>query len=130
MTDTELPKSCDCGGVGYRHFPGEAEDCLVQKSIKEGIRLQKDKLEARAKLEAEAALEAKAALELDLVNHPPHYSSHPSGIECIQVTEHFNFNMGNAIKYIWRADEKGNALQDLEKAKWYIEREIKKRKES
>ena len=66
--------------------------------------------------------------EPDLVNHPPHYGSHPSGIECIQVTEHFNFNIGNAIKYLWRADEKGNALQDLEKAKWYVEREIQRRK--
>lgn len=68
-----------------------------------------------------------SAKKPDLVNHPPHYGSHPSGVECITVTEHFNFNMGNAIKYIWRADEKGNPLQDLEKAKWYIEREIKKR---
>ena len=65
--------------------------------------------------------------EPDLVNHPPHYGSHPSGVECITITEHFNFNMGNAIKYIWRADGKGNPLQDLEKAKWYIEREIKRR---
>lgn len=65
----------------------------------------------------------------DLVNHPPHYKSHPSGIECIQITEHMGFNLGNAIKYIWRADEKGKAIEDLQKAAWYIEREIKKRKE-
>lgn len=64
----------------------------------------------------------------DMVNHPPHYTSHPSGIECIQITEHMGFCIGNAIKYLWRADEKGNALEDLEKAKWYIEREIAKRK--
>ena len=60
----------------------------------------------------------------DLVNHPPHYTSHPSGIECIQVTEHLSFCIGNAIKYLWRADEKGSAEQDLRKAIWYIEREI------
>lgn len=60
----------------------------------------------------------------DLVNHPPHYTSHPSGVECIQVTEHLNFCVGNAIKYLWRAGEKGSYVQDLEKAKWYIEREI------
>ena len=59
-----------------------------------------------------------------MVNHPPHYTSHPSGIECIQVTEHMSFCVGNAIKYLWRADEKGNAIEDLEKASWYIEREI------
>lgn len=61
------------------------------------------------------------------VDHPPHYTAHPSGVECIQITEHMGFNLGNAIKYIWRADLKGNSIQDLEKAKWYIERELKKR---
>lgn len=62
----------------------------------------------------------------DNVNHPKHYNNHPSGIECIQVSEHMNFCLGNAIKYIWRADLK-NGLEDLEKAKWYIEREIQRR---
>lgn len=63
----------------------------------------------------------------DLINHPPHYTAHPSGVECIQITEHMGFNLGNAVKYIWRADEKGNALEDLQKARWYIEREIDRR---
>ena len=63
----------------------------------------------------------------DPVNHPKHYTEHPSGIECIQITEHMGFNLGNAIKYIWRADLKGASLEDLAKAVWYIEREIKKR---
>ncbi|WP_231289872.1 DUF3310 domain-containing protein [Komagataeibacter europaeus] len=61
------------------------------------------------------------------VNHPRHYNAHPSGIECIQVVEHMSFNLGNALKYIWRADEKGNALEDLKKAEWYIKREIARR---
>lgn len=61
---------------------------------------------------------------LDSVNHPQHYTAHPSGVECIQITEHMNFNKGNAIKYIWRAGEKGKEVEDLRKAKWYIEREI------
>ena len=64
----------------------------------------------------------------DAVNHPKHYTSHPSGIECITVTEHMGFNLGNAVKYIWRADLKADAIEDLEKARWYIEREIQKRK--
>ena len=64
----------------------------------------------------------------DVVNHPKHYTEHPSGIECIQVTEHMGFCLGNAVKYIWRADLKGNAIEDLEKAEWYIRREIEKRK--
>jgi hypothetical protein len=63
----------------------------------------------------------------DIVNHPPHYTSHPSGVECIQITEHMGFNLGNALKYIWRCDLKRDAIEDLEKAKWYIEREIAKR---
>lgn len=59
------------------------------------------------------------------VSHPKHYTSHPSGVECIAVTEHFNFNLGNAIKYIWRAGLKNaDALTDLKKAQWYVEREI------
>lgn len=64
----------------------------------------------------------------DQIN-PQHYKSHPSGVECITVTEHFNFCLGNAIKYIWRAGLKGDALEDLEKAKWYLEREIARRKQ-
>lgn len=64
----------------------------------------------------------------DPVNHPKHYRTHPSGVETIQITEHFNFNLGNAIKYIWRADEKGKPLEDLEKARWYVDREIERRK--
>ncbi|MFN9291257.1 MAG: DUF3310 domain-containing protein [Planctomyces sp.] len=62
----------------------------------------------------------------DAVDHPPHYTSHASGIECIQVTEHMTFNLGNAIKYIWRADLKGKSVEDLSKAAWYINREIER----
>ena len=65
--------------------------------------------------------------ENDPVNHPKHYTDHPSGIECIQITEHMGFCLGNAIKYIWRADLKHDAIEDLNKAKWYIEREILRR---
>lgn len=61
---------------------------------------------------------------IDKVNHPKHYNTHPSGVECILIVEHFNFCLGNAIKYIWRANEKGNQLEDLKKARWYIDREI------
>ena len=69
----------------------------------------------------------------DNVNHPDHYTSHPSGVECIDITEHYDFCIGNAIKYLWRAglkteDGKTNAqkeLEDLQKAQWYIARKIK-----
>lgn len=63
-------------------------------------------------------------LHYDNVDHPKHYTSHASGVECITITECFNFCRGNAIKYIWRAGEKGDEIEDLKKAKWYIEREI------
>jgi hypothetical protein len=60
------------------------------------------------------------------VNHPSHYNSHPSGVECIEVAEHMSFCIGSAIKYLWRAGLKpgNNRIQDLEKAVWYIRREI------
>ena len=61
----------------------------------------------------------------DNINKPKHYNIHPSGIECIQITEHMNFCLGNAIKYIWRAGLKNSdKKEDLEKAIWYIAREI------
>lgn len=66
----------------------------------------------------------------DPVNHPKHYTSHPSGIECIQITRHMGFNLGNALKYVWRADLKENAIEDLNKAVWYIQDEIKMRQGS
>lgn len=62
----------------------------------------------------------------DPVNHPAHYTQHPSGVECIQITEHMTFNLGNALKYIWRSNNKGNPIEDLRKAVWYIEREIQR----
>lgn len=64
------------------------------------------------------------------VDHPKHYTSHPSGIECIEVVRHMNFNLGNVIKYIWRAGIKDAEveLQDLEKAAWYLNDEITRRK--
>ena len=64
---------------------------------------------------------------LEAIEHPKHYMSHPSGIECIQITRHMGFNLGNAIKYIWRADLKNDAIEDLKKAVWYLQDEIKKR---
>lgn len=69
----------------------------------------------------------------DNVNHPSHYTSHPSGIECITITQHHDFCIGNAIKYLWRAGLKKDAdksdiekeIEDLKKAEWYINQKIK-----
>ena len=67
----------------------------------------------------------KVEPEVSSIN-PSHYRTHPSGVECIQITEHMGFNLGNAVKYIWRADLKHDdgGMEDLTKALWYIEREI------
>ena len=71
--------------------------------------------------------------EHDTVNHPSYYCSHPSGVECIEITRHYNFDIGNAIKYLWRAGlKKEQGLSDIEKeiedckkAVWYINDHIK-----
>lgn len=60
----------------------------------------------------------------DPVNHPYHYTAHPSGIETIEVTRWMTFNLGNVMKYVWRAGSKGDQLEDLRKAQWYLNDEI------
>lgn len=68
----------------------------------------------------------KLVTSVDQVNHPQHYTTDPSGVECIQITRHRNFNIGNAFKYLWRAglkDEKRH-IEDLKKAMFYIQDEI------
>ena len=59
--------------------------------------------------------------------NPLHYTSHPSGVECIHITRHMSFNIGNAVKYLWRFEDK-NGIEDLEKAIWYIKDEIERLK--
>lgn len=61
-----------------------------------------------------------------MINHPKHYNSHPSGIECIEIAQHHDFCIGNALKYLWRAGLKGEEsyITDMRKAIWYIERKI------
>ena len=72
------------------------------------------------------------------INHPLHYNCHPSGIECIEIARHMYFNLGNVLKYIWRHGQKKQdnegvlekAIEDLEKAAWYLNDEIRMLKES
>lgn len=74
---------------------------------------------------------------VDNVNHPKHYTSHPSGVDCITITRHYCFSIGNAIKYLWRAglkkdaslEDKQKEIEDLEKAIWYIKDRIKQLKD-
>ena len=64
---------------------------------------------------------------MEKVNHPAHYNQHSSGVECIDIVEGFNFNVGNSIKYLWRAGLKSDdPITDLEKAEWYCRREIQR----
>jgi len=72
----------------------------------------------------EEAVSAEASIE-DPIN-PSHYRKHPSGIECIEITRHLNFNVGNAIKYIWRYQDKGDPVENLKKAQWYLDDEIRR----
>lgn len=95
---------------------------IGQKKIKKMLKRN----DARAGMLLPQAVVVELTDDVD-VNHPKHYTSHPSGIECIEVTEHFGFNLGNVIKYLWRAEEKGAPIKDLKKAAWYLNREIEKR---
>jgi hypothetical protein len=61
----------------------------------------------------------------EAVDHPKHYNQ-IKGVECIDVVEQMNFNLGNSLKYIWRCEDKGNKIQDIEKAIWYLQREIER----
>jgi hypothetical protein len=60
----------------------------------------------------------------DMVNHPGHYNWFSNGAEVIDITENLSFNLGNVVKYVARASRKGNQIEDLEKAHWYLVREL------
>lgn len=68
----------------------------------------------------------------DNINHPKHYNNSSAKcecgrrIECIDVTRHMGFNLGNIVKYLWRAEDK-NGLEDLKKAQWYLNDLIKQK---
>ena len=66
------------------------------------------------------------------INHPTHYGGADNPYEAIKVIEahDLGFHLGNAIKYILRAGKKGDAIEDLRKAQWYLEREILKRQKT
>lgn len=139
-----------CGQCGQRYRAGDAHSC-PSSSPESGDRRQDAANDTGSEQCRELINKARRALQfgrtgtvfecLDQlhsvvsarsadspsVDHPPHYTEHPSGVECIAITEHFNFCLGNAIKYIWRAGLKGDAVEDLKKARWYIDRELKNR---
>jgi hypothetical protein len=69
---------------------------------------------------------------MSVIDHPPHYNAHPSGVEAITICEAFGFNIGNAVKYLWRCGLKdgANEIDDLQKSVWYIQREIERRQKA
>lgn len=93
-----------------------------------GGEFSEDQKENYYKLFDEALNRGVGQQIFDMVNKPPHYNNHPSGVECIQITRHMEFNVGNAIKYLWRYKDK-NGIEDLEKAIFYIKDQIKLEKE-
>jgi hypothetical protein len=80
--------------------------------------------------------ESFETISIDNVNHPSYYTSHPSGVECIEITRHYCFAIGSAIKYLWRAglkkeeglSDREKEIEDLEKAVWFIKDRIEQLK--
>lgn len=115
-----------------------AKDLTARKPAVEGVKLPVQPVVLYSdvpKVSQEAptsALDSKwnSATLGDPVNHPSYYTNHLSGVEAIDLSEVLSFNVGNAFKYVFRRDGKLNPTQDLQKAKWYIEREIKRFNES
>ena len=121
MTHAMFFNNKSCGTCQHYRLGTDVEPCatcLIDKKVSYLMWEPSEQYKDHAKTQS-----AKP----DVVNHPPHYTQHPSGVECIQITEHMGFTLGNAVKYIWRADLKADAIEDLKKARWYLDREIQKR---
>lgn len=117
--------SCSSSSMrGGRELPAWEFRAEVSTTPQGLLRQKLEELEITKKTEKPVVITRKPQ---DAVNHPKHYTQHPSGVEAIQVTEHMNFCLGNAMKYIWRAGLKGDEMEDLKKAAWYINREIDRR---
>lgn len=86
--------------------------------------LEEVRIKPTDKIRMEAPERMTVSATPDLVNNPAHYTT--GGIETIDFIEakKLNYNLGNVIKYLTRADYKGNKLEDLRKAQWYLTREI------
>lgn len=121
MLATAYDTTCECGKpkrLGYRW----CTECGIAWTMRS----------TSAPLTSSPAHPARPGDD-DAVEHPKHYTAHPSGVECIEIAKHHNFTIGNAIKYLWRQGLKRDAdksvkqkqIEDLKKARWYIDCEIK-----
>lgn len=115
---------CFCGHAKHYHYVTGVTSCVA--TIAQGLCACTEWRPQEGPTVGRTYYDSAKSVAVDPVNHPPHYSSHPSGIECIDVVEHMGFCIGNAIKYLWRAGKKGDLIEDLKKAKWYIDREIER----
>jgi hypothetical protein len=89
---------------------------------------RRGKVKDSVEVEESTLVRTTTHLEFDtVVNHPAHYNAHPSGVECIEIVEHLSYNLGNAVKYVWRAGLKSETpIDDLKKAAWHVQREIER----
>src|SRR6266566_1728039 len=109
------------------HGAGQAS--LLRRPLSElhrpSIQPRPDDNQTRVEDYAPATAKPIGDVPEDPIN-PNHYRRHPSGIECIEIARHMTFNIGNAIKYLWRYQDKGDPIENLKKAQWYIDDEIRR----
>lgn len=134
----KINKLSTCWHTGIKHNKNVCNDCYTVYT--QLIKTEKQEKEEMAKLtcsfcengykDSVLRVSCRKCVEMqiistgDPVNHPAHYTSHPSGIETIEITKHEDFLTGNALKYILRHKLKGKPVEDLKKAIWYLEKRI------
>ncbi len=126
--DKKMSKTLECGQCGLQFDRGTIPQCIdCDDPVGNSIAISNTKPWVNQNQNSEKTAKK---LEVDFTPiNPSHYRQHASGVECIEIAKHFNFCRGNAIKYIWRAGQKNDEIEDLEKAKWFIETEISRLKE-
>ncbi|QIG61567.1 hypothetical protein SEA_XIMENITA_58 [Mycobacterium phage Ximenita] len=113
-------------GTDMRHGPGPSNEAGVPSTSANGEASNVPGWIQRMQADDDQA-------EVDVVNQPSHYNQGPPckgcgrPIECLDITEHMNFCLGNAVKYVWRCDLKHDAIEDLRKARKYLDTEIARR---
>ena len=107
-------------GAHWPTCPRPVMSVPISELSDETLRELADKGVMVAPIPAATTVQRALDAQPDMVNHPPHYKAHPSGIECIDITRLCPFGIGNAIKYIWRAWDKGSYRVDLDKARFYL----------
>ena len=107
---------------------GETHKTLIHTALRGGTQTHELWLPKDTRVSEMQVLinELHKLIATEIVNHPAHYNAHPSGVEAIDFLEHMTFNGGNAAKYLYRHLEKGSPIPDLRKARWYIERELRR----